>query len=54
LLSALTTLADIKEYMDGNILKAVKLLAFDGTPELWPTFWLKFQKYVKGLGLYHL
>jgi hypothetical protein len=23
-------------------------------PELWPTFWLKFQKYAKGLGLYHL
>jgi hypothetical protein len=54
LLSALITLADIKEDMNGNILKAVKLLAFDGMPELWPTFWLKLQKYAKGLGLYHL
>jgi hypothetical protein len=37
-------------------LKAVKnkLPAFDGMPESWPTFWLKYQKYVKGLGLYHL
>jgi hypothetical protein len=50
LLSALSTLADFKG-MDGNILKAVKLLAFDGMPELWPTFWLKFQKYAIGLGL---
>jgi hypothetical protein len=53
-LSALSTLADLKEDMDGNILKAVELPAFDGTPESWPTFWLKFQKYAKGLGLYHL
>jgi hypothetical protein len=50
-LSALSTLADLREDMDGNILKAVKLLASDGTLELWPTFWLKFQKYAKGLGL---
>jgi hypothetical protein len=53
-LSALSTLAYLKEDMDRNILKAVKLPAFDGMPESWPTFWLNFQKYATGLGLHHL
>jgi hypothetical protein len=53
-LSALSTLADLREDMNWNILKAVKLPAFDGMPESWTTFWLKFQKHAKGLGLYHL
>jgi hypothetical protein len=54
LLSALSTLADLKEDMDGNIMKGVKLPVFNGTPELWPNFWLKIQKYAEGLGQSHL
>jgi hypothetical protein len=45
--SALSILADLKEDMDGNILNPQ-------TPESWPIFWLKFKKYAKGLGQYHL